>query len=217
VAPPTGLGALSTAVQVLLGLMGLVSLVSVGLNLTYASEVDSLDAGGTTLDRVESLENRIAGLAGLYLLGLLVTAVVYLVWQARLRQAGEALGAQGFRHSRGMAIGGWFIPFANLVIPKRAVDDLWRATDPEPPSGFDITGRPVDGLVTGWWALWLISNMIAADFADHDSLSAIASAARRSAFADVLGVAAAVITVLLVRRLTGRAQERATRLGVPLA
>src|SRR5262249_18210165 len=54
----------------------------------------------------------------------------------------------------GWAVGWYFIPFANLVVPVRAVGQMWRGT-------FGQIGEYKDSGVIGlWWAAWLVDNIL---------------------------------------------------------
>jgi uncharacterized membrane protein len=63
------------------------------------------------------------------------------------------LGASQARISPGWAVGWYFIPFANLVMPVRAVTQIWHGT-----FGELNTPREPGGMIGLWWACWLISN-----------------------------------------------------------
>lgn len=54
------------------------------------------------------------------------------------------------------------MPFLNLVRPKQLGDDIWRATDPALPAqpGADWKQQRVPFLLHGWWALFIISNLV---------------------------------------------------------
>lgn len=58
--------------------------------------------------------------------------------------------------SPGWAVGWYFIPFANLVMPVQAVTQIWRgtfaATEGEPPPD-------PNGAIAAWWGCWLIGNI----------------------------------------------------------
>lgn len=53
-----------------------------------------------------------------------VGVIFFLVWLARATAAVRL--AQGSRFSPGMAVGGWFIPFANFVLPLLSLGDVWK-------------------------------------------------------------------------------------------
>ena len=61
---------------------------------------------------------------------LVATAIVFIIWQLRSAKNNEVLGRIQPRYTSGWSIGGWFIPFANLVIPVRILQDLWQGSDP---------------------------------------------------------------------------------------
>ena len=76
--------------------------------------------------------DRLLGVAAIGFLTVLVaTAVVFIVWMWRSAKNNELLDHIRPRYTPGWSIGGWFIPFANLVIPVRIMHDLWQGSDPE--------------------------------------------------------------------------------------
>jgi hypothetical protein len=58
--------------------------------------------------------------------------------------------------SPGWAVGWYFVPFANLFKPYQAMREIWMA------SHFRANwhGEPTPGLLVGWWALWIITNIL---------------------------------------------------------
>ena len=61
---------------------------------------------------------------------LLVCVGLLIAWTHRLYRNLEPLGFRELRFGSGWAVGGWFVPFLNLVRPKQIVNDIWRAGDP---------------------------------------------------------------------------------------
>ena len=103
---------------------------------------------------------------GLLLLGVgliqiavyIATIVVFLMWLYRSYENLPSFGVHrnSIQYSSGWAVGSFFIPFVNLIIPYRAVKELWSKSvpnrlemfsEPEPPGFFPL-----------WWAAWLLSN-----------------------------------------------------------
>lgn len=83
-----------------------------------------------------------SGLDGI--LGLVAT-ILFLVWIYRLTTAIRA--TQGTSaYSPGMAVGAWFIPLANFVLPFLTVRDAWKRT---------MAGDARGWIVSLWWATWL--------------------------------------------------------------
>jgi hypothetical protein len=79
----------------------------------------------------------------------LVALIFYFLWFAKLYDWVRA-NRGGTRFSNGMAIGGWFIPFANLAIPYMALRDAWRRA----------TNNEGGGMVDAWWAAFVISSLL---------------------------------------------------------
>ena len=81
----------------------------------------------------------------LHALLFLVTAVVFLVWLHRARRNAVAVRHQ---FGPGWAIGGWFVPLANVYIPLRVVLDTgWAAVRAGRRGDGDLAGRRVVGVL----------------------------------------------------------------------
>ncbi len=70
-----------------------------------------------------------------------VIVVVLLMWLHRIFDARRGRTA----YSPGMAVGAWFIPLGNLVLPPLVVRDAWKA----------VRGPEGSGIVFAWWLFWL--------------------------------------------------------------
>jgi len=70
-------------------------------------------------------------------------AIVVPMWMHRAYRNLPALGEQAMRWSPAWALGGWFVPFANLVIPYLCLRELWNGFGDE---------RPLPQL---HWAAWI--------------------------------------------------------------
>jgi hypothetical protein len=74
--------------------------------------------------------------------------IVYLIWFARAYGWARVMRG-GTQYSTGLAVGGWFIPFANFVLPYLALRDLWRRVM-----------NDAGGLVALWWAGYVVAFVI---------------------------------------------------------
>jgi hypothetical protein len=83
-------------------------------------------------------------LLGLENLVTIIAMITFLVWIHRVFVAIRQTGGTT-RWSPGMAVGGWFIPLANVVLPWLTVRDALRAL-----------GRPT-ALAGAWWLVWLLA------------------------------------------------------------
>lgn len=136
----------------------------------------------------------------------LATAVVFIVWQFRHAVNARTLGVHSGLGRPGWAIGGWFIPIANLILPARQIYRSSRALGKAATSGMTA--------IIVWWAiaLWLSQGLDRAalriwndaDGFTSEGLRQSATSDYLSAAAAVLDLAAAVLALLIVRLLTQR-------------
>jgi uncharacterized protein DUF4328 len=151
------------------------------------------------------------------------TAIAFLVWFYRAYANLPALGMEPLDPGAGWAIGGWFVPFLNLVRPKEIMNDIWRGSDPDRPSrrdGFWRTG-PVSGLVHVWWALFLLSLLmdrlvLGVMRVGPDTVESARTLSTVTMASDGVDVALGLVAFELVRRATRRQQVRAARFAAAL-
>lgn len=216
-----GMRTLATAVMALIGIVAVLNLASIPNDLAYMSNIqDVIDGGFPDVGELEDQEDMRGTFGALILVSLIAGGVLWIVWQQRARACAKGLGASGQRYGETMAALSWFIPFANLVIPKQVTNDLWRASDPAGPPAMHVEGRSVWPLIDVWWAVWIIGGVIGrfafnADEPDTvDELDSYLSSLRVELGSTVLTVVAAVLAMLIVHRITQRIIERAQTVGV---
>src|SRR5215831_8155859 len=95
------------------------------LQAIAAGQFDS-DAEMTAAARANDLRQGISGIA--YIVLLLATSVVVLVWIYGANHNAHALGATGMRFTSGWAVGWYFIPIFNLWKPYQAMKEIWKAS-----------------------------------------------------------------------------------------
>lgn len=97
----------------------------------------------------------------------LVALVLLIVWTHRMHQVSTAVWRGPRRWSSGWAVGGWFVPLANLVIPKLVLGEIERiivnrrgdgSTDPR------WTQHTASSVGWSWWALYLTGAVTLAFF-----------------------------------------------------
>jgi len=98
--------------------------------------------------------------AALVMLGSSVAqALVVGFWGRDAANNVRAFGAQGLTWSPGWAIGGWFIPYANYVIPFLVLREIWRAAEGPLGAGAYWRQVPIPGWTGWWWGLWVASSV----------------------------------------------------------
>ncbi|MFE6748354.1 DUF4328 domain-containing protein [Kitasatospora purpeofusca] len=210
---------------VLSGLLSLAVLVNDVIEVRAIGLVlaDPEDPEG--FDLLESLAARELPVNALSVILLLLTAAAFVGWFHRIRANADLFVPNGHRHGSGWAIGAWFTPVLSLWYPWQLVVDCWRASAPVDPDG---QRRIVSQwLVSAWWTAWigsLVAPRIVGALVRADSgfggagerLETMRTALQVEVAGSALRVAAAVLAVLVVWRLTEMQIGRAATV-VPLA
>ncbi|WP_424217123.1 DUF4328 domain-containing protein (plasmid) [Streptomyces sp. BI20] len=206
---------LATALTVLFSLTAAVDLFSAGVGAYAGSVAQAMIDDPVHIDEVaaHTADTLTAITAALQLLCLIGTAAVFLVWFHRVRGNGQIFRPNAFTQSPGWAIGGWFIPFANLWLPLRTAREIWTASTRLDPTGTLV--RTSTTPVTAWWSLWIASifaSRVSGTFHDRaDTPEALQEAAYLGILTDLISVAGAVCALLFVRKLTAMQHTMATQ------
>lgn len=215
----TNLGGLATALTWLLALVALASALLVVFRFVEWSLLDDLrsDPLSVSFSDLESSDDRINVLTGIRTMLVLATGVVFIVWLHAATKNLRAFSHRDLRYSPGWAIGAWFIPFANFVIPKQIVDDAWRGADPQSPPVGRPSG-PVPAVFLAWWLAFVasividrIGNLIGD--ADDADISQVQTASLTTLVAAVAAALGAALAIVVVGRVTSRHRERAAGLA----
>lgn len=119
-----------------------------------------LTAGGRTLEALGEVDltaeiDPLALVVALVYLAWTVTFFVSIVcvgrWIYRAHANLADAGVDGLGVTPGWAVGWYFVPLANLVMPFQAMRELWTASHAE----LDPFSSPAPGLVKAWWAAWI--------------------------------------------------------------
>ncbi|MEV6597269.1 DUF4328 domain-containing protein [Actinoplanes sp. NPDC051346] len=143
------------------------------------------------------------------LIALLFTGIAFICWLHRARKnLDEFGGSLPLKWSPGWAIGGWFVPVANLVIPLLVVNEVDRVTESRlmDAKGWP-SGGPRRGRFAAWATLWttfLIFDRVAGllDFDPEGQATIVLMLLTAAA-----EIGAAVSAILLIRRITAFQQE----------
>ena len=131
--------------------------LSAVLYLGYWGAWDTWSQGTTSGAFSDLLDAEAAAEAGVSFASLayVVTIVLFIIWHNQAYKAAESRGVIGNRWSSGWAVGGWFIPFANLVIPKLVMNEVERMSSPDArPSSYqggEGWRRVRLSSLGGWW------------------------------------------------------------------
>jgi hypothetical protein len=209
---------LATAVTVLFAVVAVVDVVAAVARNNRAGLLDDLidNPLSVQIQDVLDADDFVAGTTVMHAFGALALVVVMIVWQWRHAKNAEALGVRGGLGSPGWAIGGWFIPVANLVLPGM---QMFRSS-----KGSDIearrAGRPPKGagIIIAWAIVFAIAvSMLFSSNAFNDTddegnliiestqdMEDAASRDHTAAAGYVVMAVAAVLGIVMVRTLTKR-------------
>lgn len=82
--------------------------------------------------------------------------IVFLRFLGRANHNARALGADGISATPGWTIGYFFVPVINLWRPYQILQEIWKASAPEPG---DWKTRAGSSLIGWWWGLRLLDNV----------------------------------------------------------
>ena len=187
------------------------SLLAEALSLVFPPLAEDQELGDNPIGLVVTLLTFL--LAVLDLIIYVATVVFFCVWLYRAYDNLRAFDPWSrLDYSPGWAVGSFFVPFVNLVVPYRAVKEVWQKSGPPDERLMSEPGPPASFPI--WWLFWLL-----AGFAGNISLrmSFNENVPERtttivSIGADVLFIVAAVFAYLVVDVIDKRQEETSTKL-----
>ena len=145
----------------------------------------------------------------------LTTGVFFSMWLYRAYKNLRAFNPwRPLDSSPGWAVGSFFVPFVNLIVPYRAVKEVWQKSglldeellsEPSPPA-----------LFPAWWLFWLLaafSGNISMRVSFNENVSE-STATMIAMVASVLSIVAAVFAYLVVDAIDKRQEETSGKLNL---
>ncbi|MEU4346205.1 DUF4328 domain-containing protein [Streptomyces sp. NPDC023838] len=201
---------LATAVTALLGVVAALDLFALYTGVVmHRLTGDLLSHSSDEIERADDLYE-MTGSVQLAAMG--VTAVVFIIWFHRVRSNADAFAQDVCTRTRGWAVGGWFVPIGNLWIPYTIAREVWTASAQTAPDGSwrEASERPI----TTWWWTWVSALLIyrfGTTMQEHaDTPDTLQRATDDILVADALNLAAAVLAIVFVRKLTAMQHTKAT-------
>jgi hypothetical protein len=141
--------------------------------------------------------------------------VAFLVWLHRAAKNLPALGnaKSKVEHTPGWAVGSYFVPFVNLVVPYKAIKEIWEKSEPTYRPGDDFmfaSSSTAPPLLLGWWVAWLVSNFISniSWRLESRTSSTESFVTGVDIIADLANIIAAALAIMVVRGIDRRQTER---------
>lgn len=178
----------------------IVMVVSVGISLWGKSAIGAYEAGEGTVADLEQFDSVFA-LSGI--VGLLVwvpTVIAWLAWSSRTVDNEDALGIGPSKFTPRWAMGWWFVPFANLVMPYRVHRDIYERYH-----GVAAGAR----FVLLWWIVYLadtfVGNIVGRVWLAAETFDELQAGLTLYVFSDLLTAVSGILAIMLVRRIQARA------------
>lgn len=131
----------------------------------------------------------------------IVSAILIMRWIYNANRNVRALGATGMAITPGWSVGWFFVPFANLVMPYRAMSELWRAS--ASPSRWNTEEAPP--LLPWWWFSLLVSGWLAQAAFRYsrkaETIDAMQTVGILSMLSNVAGLLALLALIRIIQRV----------------
>jgi uncharacterized protein DUF4328 len=188
-------------------------LVVDALSLVFTPLADDQDVGDNPIGAAILLLTFLPGVLSIIIS--LATVVLFLMWLYRAYGNLRAFDpSRLINYSPIFAVGSFFIPFANLVVPYRAVEEVWQKSVPphEPP--LSKPGTPA--WFPLWWLFWLLSSFVnnISMRTSFDENVAHTTATTISIVASALSIVAAVFAYRVVDAIDKRQEETSRQVNL---
>lgn len=200
------LGALTHWVRGIACVIGIIVICNIGIDL-YVSHLLRLIRDGA----VENPALLLMGMHGAnqlqmvlnvgYGVLLLLNVVLFLCWLHRTASNTNALGATGLESTPGWTVGWFFVPVANLVMPYRAMREVWQASR----SPMQWNTVRIGPALLLWWLIYLLAGIVgqikSAMLRDAHGANAVIAASNVEITGMLLFLVAALLFVHIVGSL----------------
>jgi hypothetical protein len=212
---------LATALRVLLIIDAVVLPLTILSGFFLRSRLHDYVDGTASRDDVRGAV-ALFGLLFIVVAGVSIAVIVLtIIWQWRLAKNHERLGRPGTTLRAGWAIGGWFIPLANYVLPMIVFVDIWKGSDPGlGPDDPEWKRSRVSPVLIAWWTCWVVGSIINVAFRNDttgsvdtlaEAVDSFDRALRGVAVSYAVLTAAAILYVVVVGQLTRRQEQAMAR------
>jgi hypothetical protein len=170
------------------------------------------------LEAVRSNDHLIQTLGQAHWVSIALAAGAFVGWLFQVRRNAAIIDDTHHRWGMPWLVFGWVVPIAFLWIPRQIVGEIWETSAPTDP----IRGRkPGTGLVSLWWAFYLIafpiSNVITQAFDGSSSIDALRVHSFLVAALSLTGIIAAAAAIAVVWRISRFQEQQSVRIDAALA
>ena len=197
----------------------IVALISAVSNYMQIELLSKAINGETITESEASSNDSRQQMVGIFQILLLIsTAVVFLMWFHRVHRNLPSLGTKNLKYTPGWAVGGFFVPFLNIVRPFQVAREIWNASDPDSSDGTSWQGSGTPSIVGWWWGLLLITSFlgnIAGRMAlkGPDTLEGLMSMSWLDIGSNLVDIPAALLAIALVNGIDKRQESKFNRMS----
>lgn len=203
---------ISRVVLLLLGVLVVLDLASIWSSFLQIDLLEQMQAGVLFSDaELTANDDRESALGTTYMLLYFTTAIVFLTWFHRVWKnahwMAQSQGELSPKYSPAWAVWSFIVPIISLVRPYQIMRDTWEYGAPD-----HARGR--HGLLQGWWALWIIGNIIGQitwRMSNTTDLGGLITLTNLQMTASVLDIPAAILAMTIVFKQTQFQVERVER------
>jgi hypothetical protein len=194
-----------------LAVAGFSAFAAMGQAINGFKIIDDAAAGTLTDAAAEAFDRNTSSVSSFGLVVVIATALLFLAWLSRSVENVPPLRGGTPKESPRASIIWWFIPFASFVMPYRVVADLYRR--------MLSTARPGDAsvaIVVIWWLCFLGQGLLGrlSSLLPVTTLAALRESVSLSLASSTVELTAAVLAIVVVRRIQHGADRRAGELGL---
>jgi hypothetical protein len=129
--------------------------------LSFATFASNLQSFGVSGDSLNTMQNRLNiflttfDVATFLLLPIsLLVIVLFFFWVYRCAKNIHAFGCERLRFTPAWAVGWFFIPLADLVMPVLVLVEIWKASEPDAKKN-EWQSEPFPKLIPFWWFFYI--------------------------------------------------------------
>jgi heme/copper-type cytochrome/quinol oxidase subunit 2 len=195
-------------VQIIFAISVILALAAVISGFLQSQLLNEILNGGTITEAAASANDAREGTIGIIQSVVLILGIiVFLMWVYRASKNLHSLEKPRLKYSPGWAVGWFFVPFASLFQPYKAVAEVYKASNPEiDPNLLDVEDLKTPGIVKWWWAFFLISNFlgnIASRLVLHgDTVNDLLTSTYAYLVSDAFDIIGLFVTIMMVRQIS---------------
>lgn len=188
---------------------GVMFYIAVGNWMEFSILSDAVNGIAVHANQLDEVDQRSRFEMPLIALAGLASGIAFLFFTGRTLQVARESGAEGLRYKYGWVVASYFLPIASWFVPYAAMQESWRASNPEC-GAHDWVASKGSNLIRLWWVLWLatlftfsFSNAAQTPGLDLE-LNAYYGQAVTSLGVSLLYLALGIVSLLMVRSIVSR-------------